>query len=163
VAAAPYQGVVRRAVHELKFRQGRYLVPFLADLMAEAVRERPLHADLLVPVPLSADRQRRRGYNQAELLAGALLARAPLGGAALEPSALTRPRPTRPQFALDARERRANVPGAIACPRPELVRGGRVALLDDVCTTGATLAACAEALRAAGASRVMAIVAARDL
>jgi competence protein ComFC len=163
VAATVYQGVVRRAIHELKFRQGRYLAPFLADLLMGALVTRPIQADFLVPVPLSARRLRERGFNQAAILADEIHARGALGAAILAPEVLHRPRDTRPQFTLSARERRTNLRDAFTCGSPAAIRGRRVALIDDVCTTGATLRACASVLRAAGAERVTALVVARDL
>ncbi len=163
VAATSYQGIVRQALLELKFHQRRYLAPFLASLLARAVAAHRVQADVLVPVPLSPKRQRQRGYNQSALLAAELLRLDPLGGAELRPEVLWRQRETRPQVGRGAPERVANVQGAFACATPDLVAGRRVAVLDDVCTTGATLEACATALRLAGATRVTGLVVARDL
>jgi ComF family protein len=163
VAATSYQGVVRQAILKLKFGQAHYLAPVLVEILVETLDRRPLAADVLVPVPLSRQRQRERGYNQAALLAVELLRRHALGGAALEAGVLERVRHTPPQVRLRAPERRRNVREAFACPRPEVVNRQRVLLLDDVSTTGATLEACAAALKAAGASRVMALVVAKDL
>jgi ComF family protein len=164
VAACTYDGVIRKAVHALKFRQGRYVVPMLGELLAEAIDRRPLVADVIVPVPLSPQRLRARGYNHSELLAGELFRRgAFLRGELLEPGLVRRVRDTPPQFSLGANERRRNMQGAFECGAPDAAAGKRILLLDDVCTTGATLQACADVLRAAGAQRVMALVVARDL
>ena len=159
-AACGYEGVIRTAIHQLKFRQARFLAPFLARVLARGLAQRPLQADLVIPVPLSAGRKRERGYNQSELIAIELARLAPLP--APTPEALAKPRDTRPQVGLSAVERRRNVAGAFACPRPELVEGRRILLIDDVMTTGATLEACAAPLVEAGAARVMALVVARD-
>lgn len=121
---------------------------------------RPLAIDAVLPVPLDAQRRHARGYNQAALLAAPVAA---AQSVSLETAWLQRTRPTRPQVGLRARERRANVRGAFACPRPEAVRGQRLLVVDDVMTTGATLEACAEALVAAGAIGVWGLVVARDL
>jgi predicted amidophosphoribosyltransferase len=75
---------------------------------------------------------------------------------------ILRGRDTQPQVGLPAAERRRNLRGAFGCARPELVAGRRCLVLDDVMTTGATLAACAEPLVEAGAERVMALVVARE-
>jgi ComF family protein len=113
--------------------------------------------DVIVPVPLHPARLRRRGYNQAALLARELGRRV---GLPVEERALQRVRATRSQMRLSAADRRRNVQGAFRCADGR-VRGRRVLLLDDVCTTGATLEACADALRAGGAESVWALTLAR--
>jgi competence protein ComFC len=156
-AVCTYEGAARRAVHLLKFRSGRYLAPVLAELMVDAARRRPLRADLVVPTPLAPARLRRRGYNQAALLARPIAAG--LGLAIVEPlTRLDRP----PQQTLGARARRENLLGAVRCDDPAAVAGARVVLIDDVATTGSTLAACARALVEAGAGEALALVFARD-
>ncbi len=112
----------------------------------------------LVPVPLGRPRQRERGFNQAALLAERL---APALGVAVRPRWLARVRDTQPQSDLGAAERHANVRGAFAA-RAE-VAGHHVVVVDDVLTTGATVAECARALRAAGAARVGVVAVARVL
>jgi predicted amidophosphoribosyltransferase len=102
---------------------------------------------------------RERGYNQAELLAREVAAAV---GGELAPGLLAREE-RRAQQTLAAAERRTNVVGAFHSQDAERVRGLRLCLVDDVMTTGATLSACADALAAAGAARVSAVVFARDL
>ncbi len=114
--------------------------------------------DLVVPVPLHPARLADRGFNQAALLARPL-ARAL--GARLEARALVRVRDTPPQTPLDVPARRANVRGAFAVRSPARVRDRVCLLVDDVLTTGATAAACAKALRGAGADSVLLLVLAR--
>ena len=128
----------------------------VAELLAceSAARAPGPRPDLVVPVPLHPKRLRSRGFNPAGLLARAV-ARA--SEAPCDPVALRRLRDTPSQTGLDRRGRRRNVQGAFAARRP-LPR--RVWLVDDVATTGATLAACARALRGAGVRRVVAICAA---
>jgi ComF family protein len=110
---------------------------------------------VLVPIPLGPRRLRERGYNQAEALARAL-GRA--SGLRVDAAVLRRARETRSQTALAPTARAANVAGAfMASP----TQGARLVLVDDVCTTGATLVAAARALRAAGAARVEAVTFAR--
>jgi ComF family protein len=107
-------------------------------------------------VPLHPDRQRERGFNQSDLLAHAMAD--PLG-LSVRADLLQRVRPTRPQVGLARQERLQNVADAFRA-RPE-VEGGRWLLVDDVCTTSATLEACAQALRLRGAGAVWAITLAR--
>jgi len=156
-AVCAYEGVARSAIHVLKYRGGRRVAEPLGELMREHVARRPLRADVLVPVPLSAQRRRERGFNQAELLARQVL---PAVGGVLVCDVLERDeRPA--QQALDAAARRSNLTGAVRARRR--VDGQRVLLVDDVATTGATLSVCADALVAAGAHDVRALVFARDL
>jgi ComF family protein len=159
-AACRFDGVVRSAVHDLKYRGIQARAALLAELIAETLGRLPLAADVLVPVPLAPGRRRQRGFNQAELIAIRLGNRL---GWPVEPSLLARLRETSRQVERSAGERRANVAGAFGCSVPEAVIGRRVAVVDDVMTTGATLNACAEALKEAGASRVYGIVVAREV
>lgn len=118
-----------------------------------------LPADLVIPVPLHPSRQKARGYNQAGLLAAVLARHAQLP---VNERDLVRTRATMPQVGLGAEERKANVRHAFAWNGNHL-EGTRVLLIDDVCTTGATLDACASALRQAGANSVWALTLARPL
>jgi ComF family protein len=155
---AAYEGVVRDAIHALKFRGKRALARPLAELIGE--QWPPLAGDVaaLVPVPLGRPRERERGFNQAALLAERL---APRLGVAVRPRWLKRLRDTQPQSDLGASERQANVRGAFEA-RAE-VAGRHVVVVDDVLTTGATVAECARALRAAGAARIGVVAVARVL
>lgn len=153
-SAAWLDAGARRAVHLLKY-EGWWRI---ADDLAAAMR--PLHplgpGAVLVPVPLGARRERERGYNQAERLAAAL---GRLAGLPVRPRLLSRSRETPTQTKLTPEARRANVHGAFRVREP--LPAGRPVLVDDVYTTGATLAAAAEALAAAGATRVEAVTFAR--
>jgi ComF family protein len=126
--------------------------------MADYWRAHDLSFDLVVPVPLHQARLRERGYNQAGLLAQALARRVEC---AYEAEALVRHRATAPQVELDASARRENVRDAFLCAGD--VSGRRVLVIDDVCTTGATLESCAAPLYAAGADCVWALTLARAL
>jgi ComF family protein len=153
-ALGAYRRDLRIAVHRLKFA-GAW---DLALPLGERLAQEPLPPlDLLVPVPLHADRLRERGYNQAALIAMSLgqHRRLPWRGA------LHRVRATRPQLTLDRVGRQANVAGAFAADG--LVRGRRIGLIDDVFTTGATAQAAASALLEAGAAGIQVIVVARAI
>jgi len=129
---------------------GGWLARAGADLLGDA--------DLLVPVPLHWGRLFRRRYNQAALLAQALSRRT---GVAAVPDLLLRQRATPTQGGLDRKGRHRNVKGAFRLRDRRSVAGKRVVLVDDVLTTGATLAECARVLTRAGAARVDALTLAR--
>lgn len=154
-----FDGVVRDAIHDLKYRSISALAEPLGELVGRGIQERFPAATAVVPVPLHATRIRERGYNQAALLARAAGRTA---GLPVWEDALRRVRATPSQTALDATGRRENVRGAFACQRPD-VAGQNLVLVDDVITTGATLDACAAALKAAGAGSVWACALARGL
>ena len=159
VAAGFYAFPLDRLVQRLKYGGDVPLASALGGLLADAVQAvgATSRVDAIVPMPLAAARQRERGYNQAREIARAV-ARAtclPLHGG------LERSHHAVPQAALPWRERVRNVRGAFATSGA--LAGARVALVDDVMTSGATAAAAAAALRRGGASRVEAWVVARTL
>jgi ComF family protein len=156
----PYEGPLRVAVHELKYRGRRRVAGRLAEAMAREAGARGLFDvdAVLVPVPLHPRRKRERGFNQAELLAAELGRRL---GVPVAASALVRRACTPAQTGLSAAERRKNVAGAFAVRRRAQVVARVVVLVDDVVTTGATARACARALREAGAKDVRLLSAAR--
>ncbi|MBV8300913.1 MAG: ComF family protein, partial [Candidatus Dormibacteraeota bacterium] len=149
VAAFVFTGPVREVIHRGKYAGDRNALRHLADLGAQRLAGVLARAEGLVAVPLGPRRRRSRGYNQAELIAGVFAACA---GRPLLPG-LRRVRETSPQAARDEIARRNNVEGAFAWHGPRL-DGSHVWLVDDVLTTGATAAAVASALRAAGAGPV---------
>jgi ComF family protein len=157
----PFSGAMRAALHQLKYAGERRLVAPLGAAAAARWRVAGAGGDLLVPVPVHAERARRRGYDQAVLLA-AEVSRC-LDVPWLE--ALERSRNTRPQFDLGRIARRTNVAGAFALARPSpaaRIQGRWIVLVDDVVTTGSTLVACAEVLYRAGAVAVSALTVARE-
>ena len=140
-------------VQALKFRGELALAPLLGALLREAIAGSEA-VDCVIPVPLSATRLRRRGYNQALEIARKLPGK-------LDFASCTRERDGTPQSELPWEERRRNVRGAFACRRA--LAGARVAVVDDVMTTGATLNEVARALKGAGAASVVNWVVARTL
>jgi ComF family protein len=157
-SVAFFQGPLREAIHALKYRTRRGLATVLGQLLADCARQESIAADIAVPVPLHPTRLHERGYNQSALLANELGRQL---GIAVREDVLTRVRHTAPQMTLNATQRQINVQGAFRCRDPG-VAGHRVLLIDDVCTTGATLSACAAALREAGAASVWALTLARE-
>ena len=155
---APFTGVTRRAVHALKYEGERRLAPPLGAAIARRWARAGVAGDVLVPVPASPDRVRDRGYDQAELIASEAGRRLRLPTVA----ALERTRATTAQFDLDRAGRAANLGGAFRVRDAAGIAGRWVVLVDDVVTTGATLAACAAALLDGGAMAVSAVAVARE-
>jgi ComF family protein len=155
-AVAFYDGLVLQAIHRLKYQRQLIYAKFLGQILAAGCgAELVGAADLLVPVPLHPRRLRRRGFNQAVLLARTF-PELPLGL-----DILVRRRPTLPQLKLSHQERQTNVKGAFAVPDPATIKDKSILLLDDVYTTGATVKECARALRRAGVARVEVLTVAR--
>jgi ComF family protein len=159
--------LIRNALHELKYAGEKRLAVPLGAAIARRWRRAGAGGDLLVPVPVHADRARSRGYDQAELIA---LAAARELGLRCAPI-LERARATIAQFDLDRTARATNVDGAFRLRPRAMQAGDRVSrplsgrwviLIDDVVTTGATLAACAQPLLEAGAVGVSAATVARE-
>jgi ComF family protein len=156
-AAFVYEGAARDAVLALKFRGTSAVAPLMAQSIAETLAEWRPPADRIVPVPLSGQRRRLRGYNQSELLAKEL---SRLTGLPLERHGLTRRRHTRAQATLTGDARWQNVWQSFRAGKVAPTSG--VILIDDVITTGATLDACARVLLSEGADAVFALAFARE-
>lgn len=157
-----YTPAMARAVIMLKHEEVTPLGGWFADLLARLVIRDPalFAADAIVPVPLDPARRRERGYNQAELIARPL---ARLLGIPFRSFLLVRTRPRPDKLRLTRRERWETVRGAYATRQGVQVDKLRVLLVDDVFTTGATLDACSQALRSAGAARVACLTVARAI
>nr|CAA9253159.1 Competence protein F homolog, phosphoribosyltransferase domain; protein YhgH required for utilization of DNA as sole source of carbon and energy [uncultured Armatimonadetes bacterium] len=153
--AAIYEGALRHAIHRFKYGRmeslGEPLGAYLANrLVADALLSPP-PPDLVIPVPIHASRERRRGFNQANVLAAPV---AEMLGVPLRPGLLVRTRKTPPQVGLAPEARRSNLADAFTVPGASELAGRRVLLIDDVFTTGSTVSACARALKEAGAASV---------
>lgn len=154
-----FQGTVRQAILYLKYRHLKTVAAPLSQLLAEYLGSHPLKGEVIIPVPLHPKRLRERGYNQASLLAKEL---SKLLGLPVGEDTLIRVKDSLPQArARSALERRRNVQGAFTCHQG--LGGRQILLVDDVCTTGATLDACAQALKSAGAASVWGLTAAREM
>jgi ComF family protein len=156
----PYEGSLKAAIHEFKYRSRRRVASRLAEelLTQDSVGEVLRGGEVLVPVPLHPRRHQERGFNQAALLALEIAQRTGITSA---PGALVRRKDTKPQAGLSAAGRRLNVAGAFAVRRHTQIAGRVVVLVDDVLTTGATAQACARALKDGGAAEVRLLAAAR--
>jgi len=174
VAYGSYDGGLRELIHLLKYNGVRPAANVLGRMLAEAIAalESSFPRQLaftpepiaLIPVPLFKARHRHREFNQAELIARAALKFQPLQGRLhLAQDLLRRTRDTHSQIGLTSHQRRENMRGAFAVPRPAEVVGREVLLVDDVYTTGTTVTECAKVLRRAGASRVWVATVARTL
>ena len=155
-----FEGLVRKSIHELKYRNIRALAATLAVFMYECLQTNHLSADVLVPVPLHPRRLRERGYNQSSLLAREL---GKFSGMPVLEDLLVKCLHTRPQAqSLDVDERRHNIKNAFKCTDNRL-NGKKAILIDDVTTSGSTLNACASELKSTGVVSVWGLVTAIEL
>jgi len=163
MVAAYYESPLKEAIHTYKYEYVQDLAKPLANLLINHLQKVSLPPGsghlLVAPVPLHHSRLRQRGFNQAALLAQEV---AKTFGLKYQEDILSRVRKTRPQIELSQKARQENVKGAFSCLRPELVQGKNILLVDDVCTTGATLNECASELRKAQARQIWGLVLARQ-
>lgn len=155
--AVIYADPITSAIHALKYQQRFAAGDLLGDLLHQGWGQWQTEVDIVVPVPLHAERRQSRGYNQAALIARRFAEHI---DRPVEEAALVRTRATRPQVGLSMDERLDNVRHAFAANR-NVVAGKRVLLIDDVCTTGATLHAAADALAEADSAEISAYCVAR--
>ncbi len=155
VSLGPFTGALQQAIYALKFRNQVRLGRALGERMGQCLAEQLAPLDCLLPVPLHPARQRERGFNQSEEIAAGLGA---VLGVPVCHGVVRRQRNTRQQAFLSAEERRANLRGAFA-PMAALPASFRIGIVDDVWTTGETMAACAQAVES---DRLWAVVLARS-
>ncbi|MGA2367713.1 MAG: ComF family protein [Dehalococcoidia bacterium] len=155
-----FEGTIRAAIHELKYRNLRAISAILGEYMATYYRDNGLKGDCLLPVPLHEKRIRERGYNQSELLAKEIAKHI---GVPVKGQLVMRVRNNMPQARTSsAEERRVNMENVFSCQGLE-VAGQDIIVVDDVCTSGNTLEACATVLKAAGAKSVIGFTLAREI
>jgi ComF family protein len=167
-AYGAYEGRLRELIHLLKYDQVRPAARVLGNLLAEAIEwmapEISEARPLVVPVPLHKSKLRQRGFNQSELIARAALKLKPADlQLEMPPLLLIRRRATESQTGLTRSQRSQNVRGAFQAREPERIAGRNILLVDDVFTTGTTIAECARVLRRAGAERIWVATVARVL
>jgi ComF family protein len=170
VAFAAYDTEMREMLHLLKFEGRRPIAEHvLGRRLASAIvklREQTASELTVIPVPLFAARERRRGFNQAALLAVAALKQLrrsePTWSLRLNTRALSRIKDTHAQYSLNPSQRRHNLRGAFRVIDPTAIRGREILLIDDILTTGATARECSRVLLAAGAEKVWVATAARS-
>jgi ComF family protein len=156
ISLLPYRNLlVQAAITEAKFHDARRAQDALGAVLAEYLHSVSIEHAVLVPVPLSKERLRERGYNQAERIARSAGKRLP-PSITLDTAFLERRKNTIPQTNLGGRERRTNLQGAFAVARPPDPHTLYI-VIDDVTTTGATLSACIKALSDAGALQILPI------
>ncbi|WP_296770176.1 ComF family protein [Selenomonas sp.] len=158
-----YRHGLRDLIRQLKYQGKRSNLPYIENFLQAAGKETLVQGllsgvDMAVPVPLYAHKEKKRGFNQAELIFGQFLTgqNIPLR------RSLARTRATCPMYELSEQERRVNIKNAFAVIEAKALRGKRILLVDDILTTGATLAECASVLKTAGAQSVYALVLASD-
>ncbi len=154
-----YDGSLRSAIHRLKYERDLSLGDVFSHYMNSAIRRHDWQIDLMIPVPLSKQRKRQRGYNQSAVLAKPL---SYLLNVNYAPKSLKRIKDTKSQVGLSLAERLNNVKYAFQAD-PSGVLNKTILLIDDVCTSGATLNACAGALKRAGANSVFGYTLARAI
>ncbi|HWG86273.1 MAG TPA: ComF family protein, partial [Candidatus Acidoferrales bacterium] len=167
ISYGPYAGALRDLVHLLKYHQVKPAARLLGNLVSGVLAHANLPPDMLVlPVPLWTGKRRTRGFNQAEEIARFVVRDLANGGTAstriqLDTTSLVRQRETASQTGLTRHQRRANVRGAFAVVRRDVVRGRSILLVDDVMTTGTTAGECARVLLRVGAKEVFVATVAR--
>ncbi len=157
-SAYQYEGVLREAIHALKYQRVKALGHVLGRLLAQQV-PRPDTLDAVIPVPMSLERMAQRGYNHAALLAESACTEWGIPDLYRD-DLLARVRQDQRQAELSAVDRRVNVRHAFQSIGPNLA-SYRILIIDDICTTGSTLDACAQALLSHGANQVAAVTLAR--
>jgi len=153
-SAAIYDGVIKTALHRFKFQRRKNLAEPLGVLLVKYLSHTPSlqmdEIDCIIPVPLHCRRERKRGYNQAELLANVISKYYEVPVI----SALARIKDTHPQFDLPREARLTNVKGAFKVSDTRAVYNKKILLLDDIYTTGSTISECSRALKIAGAQTI---------
>lgn len=146
-----YEGEAQRLVLNMKFHNKRWLAKYFAEMLCDTYSENKLDAEVIVPVPISSERLKERGYNQSELVAKWL---AKMLDLPLVTDAIVKFKDNKRQSNLSVSQRRDNVLGAYKIVNRESVKGLRVLLVDDILTTGSTMSEVSRKLKIAGAKAV---------
>jgi ComF family protein len=155
-----FEGTIRKAIHHLKYYQLKTISKDLALVLYDYIKLNKLNYEIIVPVPLHRKRLRQRGYNQSSLIANEL---GKLCNTLVKTESLFRVKDGIPQTRTSrVQQRRKNVANAFVCS-DQYIDNKNVMLIDDVCTSGATLEACATALKAAGAASIWGLTVAREI
>lgn len=155
-----FEGPIREAIHALKYQNIHAVSRYLADYMSQCFHQYFPDGGVLVPVPLHENRLRIRGYNQSELLAEGISRNL---GVPVQADLIRRVKDNKPQARTDSLEERlANMDSVFDC-NTAIPEGMDIIIIDDVCTSGATLEACATAIKKGGSRRVRALTLAREI
>ncbi|MBR0598185.1 ComF family protein [Sinanaerobacter chloroacetimidivorans] len=156
-ACTEYGGAEKNMLLRFKFKEKAYYGEKLAEIMFDRIQPEELDVDLILPVPMHKRKEKRRGYNQAAILAYHLSRYMKIP---FRKNILLRSRETMPMKGLGAVERRANIENAFTVSRgwDTIIKNKKILLVDDIYTTGSTADACADVLLAAGALRVYVLV-----
>lgn len=150
-----YEDKVRKLILDMKFHNNRWIEKYFARLLADTYKENKMDAEVIVPVPISKEREAERGFNQSYLIAKHL---AKILNLPLENNAIVKVKNNERQMRLTVQERRKNVVGAYKIMDRAAVKGKKVVVIDDILTTGSTMSEVARQLKIAGASAVYGLV-----
>jgi ComF family protein len=158
-AWAEFDGPIRNAIHDLKYRKNIALGATFAKYLVQLFRAYNWSVDIVIPVPLGKERQKQRGYNQSALLAQPLAQELQL---LYNPNILRRIKETQSQVDLSYTERQNNVKDAFQATRQD-IQGKSILIIDDVTTSGSTINACADALVKVGSKSIFGLTVARPV
>lgn len=162
-----YEGALPKLLLNYKFHNGRFMAKYLAEMIRDVYYNYNYDCDIVLSVPISDERRKERGYNQADLLAEEVTSRrggivngreAPYIDLPYYAKAIVKIRDNDRQTALGGADRQKNVKGVYSVAQSEAVKGKRILLIDDIMTTGVTCSEVARTLKAAGAKEVNCIV-----
>lgn len=150
---AVYEGCIKESIHQLKYQNNIGVGHLFIDELVSLILANQWQIDFVIPVPLSARRQKERGYNQSGMLAYPVALKLNLQ---YDDKVLIRQRETSTQVELDARQRQTNLQNAFITLNNKF-KDKNILIMDDVITTGATINDCARAVRISGAKEVFGI------
>lgn len=152
VSPLSYEGDIKRAIYDYKYNNKQHMYKLFSKLMVKSILENDLEqVDLVIPIPLYIDREKRRGFNQAHLLAKSISKKLNIK---LDNKSLIRSRHTKAQNKLDRNERIKNIKGVFALREKENIKQKKILLIDDILTTGSTVDECSKLLLENGADLV---------